>query len=104
MFASFAPATSPRFAVDAVFEQSGYGASSQRPPWPRSTRRLFGLNKPAQQGACTSPSSSTSTTTVYGSTSSTTSTSAPGPLPDDDRHDGEPWQWHDDLANGGATG
>ncbi len=78
VFASFAPATSPRFAVDAVFEQSGYGASVAAPAVAQEYATLLGLNKPAQQGACTSPSSSTSTTTVYGSTSSTTSTSAPG--------------------------
>jgi penicillin-binding protein 2 len=80
VFSSFAPATAPRFVVDAVFEQSGYGASVAAPAVEQVYTSLFGLNKPAQQGSCASPgatTSSTSTTTsTYGSTSSTTSTTS----------------------------
>ncbi len=79
MFASFAPASDPRFVVDAVFEQSGYGASVAAPAVAEEYTSLFGLNKPAQQGSCTTPSSSTSTTTtLYGASTSTTSTTVAG--------------------------
>ncbi len=82
MFASFAPATDPHYVVAAVFEQSGYGASVAAPAVEQEYTTLFGLNKPPQQGSCTSASSSTtsttSTTSVYGSTSSTTSTTVAG--------------------------
>ena len=50
MFASFAPADNPRFAVDAVFEQSGYGADVAAPAVAQEYKTLFGLNKPAPQG------------------------------------------------------
>ncbi len=78
VFASFAPATDPHFAVDAVFEQSGYGASVAAPAVAQEYATLLGLNKPAQPGGCTSSSSSTSTTTAFGSTSTTTSTTPAG--------------------------
>jgi penicillin-binding protein 2 len=81
VFTSFAPATDPRFVVDAVFEQSGYGASVAAPAVAQEYTALFGLNKPAQQGGCTSgPSTSTTSTTAstYGATSSTTSTTLTG--------------------------
>jgi penicillin-binding protein 2 len=86
VFASFAPATDPHYVVSAVFEQSGYGASVAAPAVEQEYTTLFGLNKPPQQGSCTSASSSTtsttSTTSVYGSTSSTTTTTvAGGPCP-----------------------
>jgi penicillin-binding protein 2 len=74
VFASFAPATDPRFVVDAVFEQSGYGASVAAPAVAQEYTTLFGLDKPARQGNCTSGSStSTTSTTVptYGTTSTT---------------------------------
>jgi penicillin-binding protein 2 len=78
VFASFAPAADPRFVVDAVFEQSGYGASVAAPAVAQEYTSLLGLNQPAQQGSCTTPSSSTSTTTtLYGaSTSTSTSTTS----------------------------
>jgi penicillin-binding protein 2 len=83
VFASFAPAGSPRYVVDAVFEQSGYGASVAAPAVEQEYGTLFGLNKPAQQGVCTSstgspPTSSSTTTNPYGPTSSTTSSTVPG--------------------------
>ncbi len=63
VFASFAPAAAPRFAVDAVFEQSGYGADVAAPAVEQLYQTLFGLNKPVpkSQGAGT-----TSTTTGTG--------------------------------------
>ena len=49
VFASFAPADDPRFAVDALFEQSGYGADVAAPAVEQEYLTLFGLNKPAHQ-------------------------------------------------------
>jgi penicillin-binding protein 2 len=80
VFTSFAPATAPRFVVDAVFEQSGYGASAAAPAVEQVYTDLFGLNKLAQQGSCLSPgstsTSTTSTTSAYGSSISTSSTTS----------------------------
>ena len=50
VFASFAPADSPRFVVDAVFEQSGYGADVAAPAVAQVYKTLFGLNKPVVCG------------------------------------------------------
>ncbi len=47
VFTSFAPAYHPRFVVDAVFEQSGYGASVAAPAVAQEYQTLFGLNHPA---------------------------------------------------------
>jgi penicillin-binding protein 2 len=60
VFASFAPADNPRFAVDAIFEQSGYGASVAAPAVEQEYETLFGLNKPAHkaQGTTTSAGAS----------------------------------------------
>jgi penicillin-binding protein 2 len=77
VFASFAPASDPRFVVDAVFEQSGYGASVAAPAAAEEYTSLFGLNQSAQQGSCAPPPSST--TTLYGASTSTTSTTVAGP-------------------------
>ena len=84
VFASFAPVSSPRYVVDAVFEQSGYGASVAAPAVEQEYETLFGLNKPAQQGACTPSTGSTTTS------SSTTSTTTNRLRPDQqyDEHDG----------------
>ena len=71
VFASFAPATAPRFVVDAVFEQSGYGASVAAPAVAQEYTTLFGLNKPAQQG-CPAPGSTGSTTSTTSTTASST--------------------------------
>jgi penicillin-binding protein 2 len=49
VFASFAPADNPHFAVDAVFEQSGYGADVAAPAVEQLYQTLFGLNKPAHK-------------------------------------------------------
>ncbi len=70
VFASFAPADDPRFAVDAVFEQSGYGADVAAPAVEQVYQTLFGLNKPAHvaQG----------TTTTAGAGNAGTTTSAAG--------------------------
>ena len=82
VFTSFAPVTAPRFVVDAVFEQAGYGASVAAPAVEQEYTTLFGLNKPAQQGGCTAPGSTGSTTSTtassYGLARSTTSTTATG--------------------------
>jgi penicillin-binding protein 2 len=82
VFTSFAPATDPRFVVDAVFEQAGYGASVAAPAVEQEYTTLFGLNQPAEQGGCSGPGSTGSTTSTtsspYGATSSTTSTTAAG--------------------------
>ncbi len=51
VFASFAPADNPRFAVDAVFEQSGYGADVAAPAVEQVYQSLFGLNKPAHKAS-----------------------------------------------------
>jgi penicillin-binding protein 2 len=65
VFASFAPAAAPRFAVDAVFEQSGYGADVAAPAVEQLYQTLFGLNKPVpkSQGAGTTTSTTTGTGT-----------------------------------------
>jgi penicillin-binding protein 2 len=57
VFTSFAPATSPRFVVDAFFEQSGYGACTAAPAVAQEYWTLFGLDKPGAGP----PSSVTST-------------------------------------------
>jgi penicillin-binding protein 2 len=99
VFTSFAPATDPRFAVDAVFEQSGYGADVAAPAVEQEYETLFGLNQPAKQGACSPPSSTSSTTsTAYGSATSTTSTTAPG------TQCANPSPTTTTYAAGGATG
>ena len=81
VFTSFAPVTAPRFVVDAVFEQAGYGASVAAPAVEQEYTTLFGLNKPAPQGDCTAPGSTGSTTSTtassYGSTTSTSATGTP---------------------------
>ena len=46
VFASFAPAGDPQFAVTAVFEQAGYGADVAAPAVEQEYRSLFGLNQP----------------------------------------------------------
>ena len=85
VFTSFAPVTTPRFVVDAVFEQAGYGASVAAPAVEQEYTTLFGLNKPPHQGGCPAPRPTGSTTSTtassYGSTSSTTSTSAAATCP-----------------------
>jgi penicillin-binding protein 2 len=68
VFASFAPADNPRFAVDAVFEQSGYGADVAAPAVAQVYRALFGLDKPAHK-------SGTTTTTGTGQATGTGTTS-----------------------------
>ena len=50
VFTSFAPAPAPRYVVDAVFEQAGYGASIAAPAVRQEYQTLFGLNKPAKKG------------------------------------------------------
>jgi penicillin-binding protein 2 len=62
VFASFAPAAAPRFAVDAVFEQSGYGADVAAPAVEQEYKTLFGLNRP------TGGTRGTTTTTATGGT------------------------------------
>ena len=82
VFASFAPADSPRFVVDAVFEQSGYGADVAAPAVAQVYKTLFGLNKPTVCGAsgATTTTSQLSAgspaTTVPCTTTTTTSTGA----------------------------
>ena len=71
VFASFAPTTAPRFVVDAVFEQAGYGASVAAPAVAQEYETLFGLNKPA---ASTTTSSSTTGSTTAGSTTASSTT------------------------------
>jgi penicillin-binding protein 2 len=85
VFASFAPVNSPRYVVDAVFEQSGYGAHVAALAVEQEYATLFGLNKPSQQTVCTpstgsTTTSSSSTTNPYSPTSSTTSTTVAGPV------------------------
>jgi penicillin-binding protein 2 len=75
VFASFAPATDPRFAVDAVFEQAGYGADIAAPAVAQEYTTLFGLNRGAKKGSCLKPTNPLGTTTNPLAT--TTSTSAP---------------------------
>lgn len=64
VFASFAPAESPRYAVSAVFEQAGYGASTAAPAVEQEYETLFGLNKPAPKAARAASGAATSTTAV----------------------------------------
>lgn len=71
VFASFAPATDPQFAVAAIFEQSGYGASVAAPAVEQEYVSLFGLNKPSSK-ACTG-----STTTTAVAPAATTTTGPP---------------------------
>jgi penicillin-binding protein 2 len=75
VFASFAPADSPRFAVDAVFEQSGYGADVAAPAVAQMYETLFGLNKPTVCGP-SDASTTTSTTIVPCIPTTTTTTTA----------------------------
>ncbi len=70
MFASFAPADSPRFVVDAVFEQSGYGADVAAPAVAQVYKTLFDLNKPVVCGP--SDATTTSSTTLVPCTTTTT--------------------------------
>ena len=72
VFASFAPADSPRFVVDAVFEQSGYGADVAAPAVAQVYKTLFGLNKPVVCGP--SDATTTSSTTLVPCTTTTTTT------------------------------
>jgi penicillin-binding protein 2 len=76
VFASFAPADSPRFAVDAVFEQSGYGAIVAAPAVAQLYKTLFGLNKPTVCGP-SDATTTTSTTIVPCIPPTTTTTTAP---------------------------
>ena len=87
VFASFAPADDPRFAVDAVFEQSGYGADVAAPAVEQEYTTLFGLNKPAHAGCAgagttttSAPSGAAATTTTSPACSgaAATTTTAPG--------------------------
>jgi penicillin-binding protein 2 len=87
VFTSFAPADDPRFAVDAVFEQSGYGADVAAPAVEQEYQALFGLNKPAHKAKAgtktgptttgTGPSTTTAGTTTAGTTTAGTTTSTP---------------------------
>jgi penicillin-binding protein 2 len=74
VFASFAPADDPRFAVDAVFEQSGYGADVAAPAVEQEYQALFGLNKPAHKAKA----GTTTGTTTTGTGPSTTTGTATG--------------------------
>jgi penicillin-binding protein 2 len=76
VFASFAPATDPRFAVDAVFEQAGYGADIAAPAVEQEYTTLFGLNRPAKNGSCLKPTNPLGTTTTSDAAGTTTTTSA----------------------------
>ena len=79
MFASFAPADDPRFAVDAVFEQSGYGADVAAPAVEQEYKTLFGLNKPAPKARAGTTTTGTGTATTTGATTgATTGTQAAG--------------------------
>jgi len=51
VFTSFAPAYHPRFVVDAIFEQAGYGASVAAPAVEQEYLTLFGLNHQASSPA-----------------------------------------------------
>ena len=104
VFASFAPATDPRFVVDAVFEQSGYGASVAAPAVAQEYTTLFGLNKPAQQGSCTSPSSSTSTTTAPTARPALRPARRAPACPTTTGTTASPGNGTTTFANGGATG
>jgi penicillin-binding protein 2 len=74
VFTSFAPADDPRFVVDAVFEQSGYGADVAAPAVEQEYMSLFGLNKLAGNGRCpaTTTTSGATTTTSAGAAATTT--------------------------------
>ena len=50
VFSSFAPASAPRFVVDAFFAQAGYGASVAAPAVCQEYLTLFGILKPAKGG------------------------------------------------------
>ena len=79
VFASFAPADDPRFAVDAVFEQSGYGADVAAPAVEQEYKTLFGLNKPAPKARAGTTTTGTGTATTTGATTgATTGTQAAG--------------------------
>jgi penicillin-binding protein 2 len=79
VFASFAPGDDPRFAVDAVFEQSGYGADVAAPAVAQEYKALFGLDKPARKAKAGTTTGTTATGTGGSSaTSTTTSTGAAG--------------------------
>lgn len=71
VFASFAPANSPRYAVTAVFEQSGYGADIAAPAVEQVYDTLFGLGK-------SSGTAGTSGTSGTVGTSGTTTTAGGG--------------------------
>jgi penicillin-binding protein 2 len=75
VFASFAPADDPRFAVDAVFEQSGYGADVAAPAVEQEYRALFGLNKPAHKAKTGTKTGTTTTGTGPSTTTAGTTTS-----------------------------
>jgi penicillin-binding protein 2 len=80
VFTSFAPADDPRFVVDAVFEQSGYGADVAAPAVEQEYMSLFGLNRPAGKGRCAGATTTTpgATTTTSAGTAATTTTSGAG--------------------------
>jgi penicillin-binding protein 2 len=81
LFTSFAPASDPHFAVDAVFEQAGYGADVAAPAVEQEYTTLFGLNKPAvnkpTKSPCAVPTRVVGATTT-GCGASTTTTSRAG--------------------------
>jgi penicillin-binding protein 2 len=79
VFASFAPTEAPRFVVDAVFEQAGYGASVAAPAVAQEYETLFGLNEPAATtttSSGTANSSTTSGSTAGAATGATTTAGA----------------------------
>jgi penicillin-binding protein 2 len=63
VFSSFAPATNPRFVVDAFFAQAGYGASVAAPAVCQEYLSLFGIVKAAKTGHTTSISACATTVT-----------------------------------------
>lgn len=78
VFASFAPAQAPRFAVSAVFEQAGYGADVAAPAVEQEYLTLFGLNRPSN-GNCAGISSTSTTapgSAGEGTTTATTTATA----------------------------
>ena len=83
VFASFAPADDPRFAVDAVFEQSGYGADVAAPAVEQEYQTLFGLNKPARKAAPlhAGRTATATTTTTYDHRSGPTADGVRDPAP-----------------------
>lgn len=67
VFASFAPANAPRFAVAAVFEQAGYGADIAAPAVEEEYKALFGLDKkPAKKAGASHGGASTTTVASTG--------------------------------------